>query len=309
MKLRLYHIDGKGCRFVNDIMPGINAVYTMEQEFFPYLDIEFLPHSEFENSGIILQANDELIRRNYTFHDKKELGELRDLIWKYLLKYRKIKDITKNGCLKDFREYNPNRVIQGWRNAKRLAKDDNCCAIILNKLTDEIMARKILHEVYTLSSNDEMDKDTCKKVRFGECGDNYPRGTAQFDRCTREVNWLCNNGYPNKVVKKMDKIVTDVRKKIYDDLKRNNLIVNKQKFDNIIDAGLFADLGNRMGNKVANYKNVNKTLNDIFTEKQYYLGLVEGFDGGSGFGGLMILIIIVLSLFGYFGIVSQFFYS
>ena len=74
--------------------------------------------------------------------------------------------------------------------------------------------------------------------------------------------------------------------------------VDKKKFDEIIDAGFFADLGNRMGNKVANDPHVRANINDIFTEKDYYLYLLEGFDekpksNYEKWFGLFILVVVI----------------
>ncbi len=94
-----------------------------------------------------------------------------------------------------------------------------------------------------------------------------------------EVNWVCDNGYPNVKVNKMNNMIKDIKTKIYHDLAKNGLMVDKKKFDDIIDAGLFQDLGNRMGNKVANYSEIRVQLDDIFSENDYYLSLLEDFNG------------------------------
>src|SRR3990170_5160247 len=124
--MRLWYIDKPECRHISEIMHGIKAVYQMEQEFFPYLSVDFLPNKDNEPTGILLQAGKEFIRKNYTFDSKDDINKLRNLIWKYLLKYhgKKIIDITKNGCLKDFRQTDRNRVIQGWQNKKRNLAND-----------------------------------------------------------------------------------------------------------------------------------------------------------------------------------------
>jgi hypothetical protein len=275
--MRLLHI-AQGCESMIDIWPSIKAVYQMEAEFSPYLTIEFLPYREGQIPGIILQTKDGDIRKNYTFKNKTDIKELRDLIWKYIVPEKHIKDITKNGCLTDFKEYGTSNVIQGWKAKKRALDKEKCCQLVLDSLVKDVVGNNILHEVYRLSPIDRQDKNICKKVRFEACGNNFPKGSAVFKRCVQETEWLCNHGYPNVTVNKMNDFVNKVRKNLWRYLRDNDLRVNKRKFDEIISAGLFDDLGNRMGNKVADDKNVRASLDQIFTEKDYYLGLIEGFD-------------------------------
>jgi hypothetical protein len=160
------------------------------------------------------------------------------------------------------------------------------------------MAYNVLHEVYRVDTHDNQDRNICKKVRGEECGNNYPSNSDTYRRCVDEVNWLCNRGYPkpNRDVKKLEELAKKIRLKIYNYLNQNNLKVNKKKFDEIMDAGLFTDLGNRMGNKVFNDKNVRAGLNEIFTEKDYYLGLIEGFgdDPVKKSNGVWWLVVILL---------------
>lgn len=297
--MRLIHIDGPRCKHITEIMPGIMATYQLEQEFYPYLNIDFR-HSDTHPTGIILETKHGNIEKPYTFHNKKDIDELRTLIWTELAKERKIKDITKNGCLVDFQDYNPNKVIQGWQAKKRDLEKQRCCKLVIDKLVKDVMATNILHEVYKLSTVDKQDKKICKQVRFQICAENYPARTAQFDRCIQENEWLCNNGFPNKTVNKMNEYVAKIRKDLYKYLNDNNLKVNKKKFDEIIDAGLFNDLGNRMGNKVADDKNVRQTLETIFTEKDYYLQLVEGFDDAKKWhiwAGILIIVLIIVMIY------------
>jgi hypothetical protein len=287
-------------------MPGIFAVSNMESEFHPYLSISYLEHRDGQPSGVILQTKKRIIRKNYDFSEssiKKDLEDLRMMIWHYLVKDNNITDITDvNGCLKDFRRYEPNHVVQGWQARKRLSETDKCCKFIIDNLTDEVLRHNILREEYRLSGEDKQDRNICKKVRGEECGNNYPPNTPSYDRCMREVNWLCNIGYPvNKIVQKHSEIAKKIRTKLYHDLVKSNMKVNKKKFDEIIDAGLFQDLGNRMGNKVANYKNVRHVLDDMFSEKNYYLDLIENFNNkpqqtnvNVNFYILLIIILIVL---------------
>lgn len=278
--MRLFLVPDNKCQHITEIIPGIFAVSQMEQTFHPYLDIEYLPARENEPPGIILQTKSGNIRRNYTFKTPKDIEDLRNLIWKHLVKDYNIKDITVNGCLKDFRKYNPNKVVQGWQAMKRLRKNDMCCLIIISRLTSAVLRHNILHEVYRLSTKDEQTREICKKVRWEECGNNYPPNTPTFQRCVNEVDVLCTLGYPiNQLKVKKDAYIKKVQNELYDYLLKNDMKVDKKKFDEIISAGLFDDLGNRMGNKVANYQMINKHLHDIFKQKGYYRDLIEMFYG------------------------------
>jgi hypothetical protein len=290
--MRLFLIEGHGCKHITDIMPAIKAVYQMEQEFFPYLTVDFVPYREYENTGIVLVTKLTTIRKDYTFMDKQDINDLRNLIWFHLKKEVNIKDITHDGCLSDFREVNKNNVIQGWQEKKRLSKNDSCCKSILKSKTPEPIKTNILHDAYKLKKIDSQNRNICKKVRFNECRDNYPHNSDSFKRCIDEVEWLCNNGYPNKTVNAMNELVKNTRLNLYKYLNDNNLKVNKQKFDEMIDAGLFDDLGNRMGNKVISDKNVSMIPFTAQNEKNYYLNLIEGY----GTTNISIWYIIVLIL-------------
>jgi len=272
--MRLFHIDGGSCKYIIDLMPSINAIYQLHEEFYPYLKIEFLPYREDEKQGIILQTKTEIIRKPYTFKNKNDIEELRGIIWYYLEKDYNVKSIE---FLTNFIPHNPNNVILGWKNKLDSLDKDICCKIILDSLTSNILKHNILHEVYRLSNKDIQTRDICKNVRFSECGDNYPKNTETFNRCIREANWLCNNGYPNNVINKMNSLVKKIKIDLYNDLYNNNLKVNKKKFDEIISAGLFQNIGIRMNNLDINKNNVKNTINQIFTEKNYYLNLIEDF--------------------------------
>jgi hypothetical protein len=278
--MRLFYIDLPGCHHITELMYGIKAVYEMEQTFYPYLTVEFLPHRH-EPPGIILLTKHGIFREYYDFKNPKDIEDLRQLIWKHVVQDYNILDIAKDGCLKDFRETNINKVLMGWQASKRAMAIDTCCKIIIDAVTSEVVKNNILHWVYRDSTSDKgMNRKLCKQLRYGECGDNYPPNSATFQRCVDEVTWLCNEGYPhNKRVMETDKLIEKTRNNIYQYLLKNDLKVDKRKFDEIMSAGLFDDLGNRMGNKVANYENVKCALNDIFTEKGYFLNLVEGFNG------------------------------
>ena len=312
--MRLFHYPSNKCQHITELMPSISTVYEFEQIFFPYLSVEFLPVNKSEKTGVILLTKDgRQIKRDYSFHDKKEKQEMLNILWDELNKERQVGDIAdKKGCIKDFRKYNNNRVIQGWQAKKRIAKSEQCCKIIISKVTDSYLNWRILHERYRLSTKDEQTKEICKKVRFEECGNNYPPNTPTFHRCVDEVDWLCENAYPiNKVKSIKDKYIAKVQKDLYDDLLKNDMKVDKKKFDAIITAGLFDDVANRMGNKSSDWNDTRNIVHEIFKQKGYYRDLIENFDdsienemvmpeknkstvlGGLGFIGVIVLIVII----------------
>lgn len=281
--MRLFFIDKPECRHISEIMSGIQAVYQMEQEFHPYVIPEFLPNNNNDPGGIIIKVGNEIIRRNYTFETPNDIKELRKLIQELIKKYHNPRDIVDDkGCIKDFRQVSKFHPIQGWQAAKR-AKADICCKVITEIITRDITDFMIKHWVYRSGSGPIRDSSTCKKVRYEECGNNYAPNTPQFNRCVDEVNLLCNKGYAkggNKMVNKTNKAVKDLRTKIYTYLDKNDMRVDKKIFDEIITAGLFEYVGNRMGNKSRNIYDVKNVVSDHLYNKGIYMKLIEDFTVG-----------------------------
>lgn len=314
--MRLFLIDKPECRHISDIMPGIKAVYQMEQEFSPYLTVDFLPNNNNDPGGVIIQVGDEVIRKYYTFEDSDDIKKLREDLWILVRKYHNPIDITnKEGCIKDFRQTPTFNVVQGWQNAKR-SKADVCCKVIIEMISDEFADYMIKHWVYRDPTEDIQNRDICKQIRSKECGDNYAPNSPQFRRCIREVNWLCNNGYPednNKRVNNVNKMVKDLRIKIYNYLDKNDMKVDKRTFDNIITAGLFDYVGNRMGNKSRNMYDVKNTIRDSLYEKNIYLKLIEDFNSENINSNisivkmLSIIFIIILVIYMYNGYFRRYF--
>lgn len=261
--MRLLHFNGKICKHMVEIMPGVKATYQMEQEFHPYLDIEFLTYAQHDeqNSGIILQTKNGNVKRYYDFKNNTDIQDLRDLIWEYLLKEKDIVEVDETEQNND-RKVKPNRVIQGWSNIVKEHQDHVYPNIKppTVSLPKESNLRS-LKPVFRLNPNDKQTKTTCKLSRYQECTDNYQRKSAEFDRCIAEVNWVCENGYPNNKLNKHNAYANNIWANIHDDLVQSGGYVNKQQFDNIIDAGLFYDTGLRSGNKVANYRKLNQIEN------------------------------------------------
>jgi len=286
--MRLFLIDKPKCRHISEIVKGVSAVYQLEQEFYPYLLVDFLPNKNNEPGGVIIQVGKEIIKKNYTFEIPNDLINLRKLLWKLLHKYHNPIDITdKNGCLKDFRKTSTNKIIQGWQAKKKTMREDVCCKIIKNVIANDFTNFMIKHWYYRDPTTNKIDNNTCKKIRWQECGNNYPPNSMTFKRCVDEVEWLCNKGYDknnkNKIIDEKNKMIANIHKKIYDYLDKNNLKVNKQIFDSIINAGLFDNVGNRMGNKSINFYNISNTLDKIMHEKQNYLKIIESFNNKSNY--------------------------
>ena len=274
--MRLWWIDKPECRNMIDIMNGIKAVYQMEQEFAPYLSVDFLPNKNHEPSGIILQAGNEIIRRNWSFDKKSEVDELRNLLWKYLLKYHNIREIGKDGCIKDFRKTMTFNVTQGFQNVVNDKRKAMCCRLFRDHIAKAYGKQAGKHEVFRLNSNNSLTRKSCKKVRMQECIDNYPPNSALFRRCAKEVNWLCNKGYSKQnPVNLKDKIVRDTREELYKILLQNDFLVDKRLFDQVITAGMFEDIANRMGNKSSNFVEIRDTVDGLLSEKNLYQKLTE----------------------------------
>ncbi len=240
--MRLLHFSGKTCKTMMDMMPGINITYQMEQEFAPYLDIEFLTNDKYDeiNPGIILQTKNEIIKKYYNFKDKKDIDKLRDLIWFHLRKEKIIVDLPEN----QYRNSPLNNVTIGFNNIVKEHKKHIYPDIKVNIPQSNVRSLK---QVFRLNPNDKQTEKTCKRLRYTECVDNYQQGTPLFDRCISEVNWLCKNGYPNNKLNEHNKYAKDLITNLYGELNNNNGYVNKQQFDNMIDAGMFYNRGIRVG--------------------------------------------------------------
>ena len=94
-----------------------------------------------------------------------------------------------------------------------------------------------------------------------------------------DVNWLCKNGYPNKVAEERNNYIKKVQDNLLKELQENNFKVNRRKFDEIISAGLFDDLSSQLGNSKYTYDNVYDSLGKLFNTYKYNVnGFIEGFD-------------------------------
>jgi len=304
--MRLFLINKKNCQHITEIMPSIKAIYYLEAFFEPYLVVEFIPNKGYQ-PGIILQAGNETIRRNYTFDDPNDVEELKKLIWKYLRKYHKVVDITdEKGCIKDFRQTQTNQVIQGWQAKKRTMAKNRCCKVVRDMVADHISgvpnfaSQLIKHPVYRDDTRDLQNRKICKKNRYEECGNNFPPNSILFKRCVDEVTWLCDHGYPrNKIRETTENYREKLKKNILAYLKKNDMRVDKKILDIILSAGFFERVRNRMGNKHSAFRQTQHAVDSVMNEYDYYARLIEGFNGkkSENTNKLIIFIIITIIIF------------
>ncbi len=316
--MRLFFISPRECQFMKDLIPGIFSVYQLEQEFHPYLTVEFIPNTTYA-AGVLLVVGDKVIRRNYTFNDPNDIIEMRKLIWKYVREIYNPKDITEEidgkTCIKNFIPTMTFKVTQGWANMLRNKEKGICCkkGKDCNKKAVPFPQQLQKHEVYRYLNKDQINMPICKKLRFGECGDNYPSGTPLYNRCVMEADWLCENGYrPVEINGKLypkgninTKLTATFREKLKQDilkyLKRNNMKVDKPMYDLIMSAGFFERPVGRMGNKALPFKRAVTSTDDInVTNFDHYSKLIEGYDGESKRKSIVyfILVIVILIMAG-----------
>lgn len=281
--MKLFFIDNYECRHIQDITKNVMKIYQLEQEFSPYLSVDFLTNKQYK-PGIILILDNKVIYKNYLLNTQNEYDDLKNTIWDFFSKkYNVIND--KNI---DLRRYETNMVIQGWNNIINNAKNKK---IIINEKNmnnnnDEYMK----HPVYKLNINIPQNNDICFKTRYQECNDNYPQNTAAFKICTDNVRWLCDNGYPNHKEMILSQIIKNNMNNAKNELIMNNKI-NKQQYDNYILSGLFSQTNNRMSNK--NY-NTEINISDKAKSVDYYINFIEGFNTNENIYLLYIIIIIII---------------
>ena len=121
-------------------------------------------------------------------------------------------------------------------------RHDICCKIIREAITQSWSDYWIKHWVYRdPTTTPHIDRKRCKELRGQDCTLNYPPETPLFMRCMKEVEWLCNTGYPRTGEKLSEATqipnMLELREKIWAYLNRYNLKVNKQVFDDIIHYG------------------------------------------------------------------------
>lgn len=205
--MRLSLIDKPDCHHMTELMPGIKAVYQLEAEFEPYLIVDFVPNKDDnykQSPGVILQAGGDTIKFDYTFDNPNDIVEMRKIIWKYVRKLHNPPDILQGG-LPTF------KVIQGWQNKKRMMANNKCktCNIDCDKTKQkhDPMARKLLHEVYTLDQSGIKTKKDCNAAHSQECTDNFPSDSYDFKRCMAEVSDICDKRFSDKMLNKSVRVM------------------------------------------------------------------------------------------------------
>jgi hypothetical protein len=185
-------------------MPAIKAIYQMEREFHPYLQVEFLPNNT-EREGIILQTKQGNIRKFYTFNNPNDIDNLRKLIWKYLNQDYPIRDIyDKDSGTYDLRKTSRSTVIDTYRQAKQ-QKINNCnsYAPITDRYKNNINNfAGFKHQSYNLNKDYDVDRSLCKKIRSMQCDHNFPSNSHANALCKLETEYYCNKRYP---IKPLDK--------------------------------------------------------------------------------------------------------
>lgn len=280
--MRLFLIDKPGCYHITDLMPGIKAAYQLEQEFHPYLSVEFIPNQKLKRKpGVILiSAGEEEFFPN-TLDNDKQVDKMRKIIWERVRKIHNPPDITDDkGCLTDFRKTQTNKVIQGWQAKKRAMLKDECCKI-LSEEGAKLLTKSSFewrHPMYWLNSNPKQTRKTCMLSRKQECDDNYPKRSGLYKRCMDEVTWLCKNGYPrNKRVEAVQKLQESMRKRLQNHLRGTGYRVNKKVFDALIDAGFLDRVNTRAGNKHSSYPDVKLAITDVLNTEQLLDQFMEPF--------------------------------
>lgn len=304
--MKLFYIAKKGCQDIKTITKGIKRAYQLEQEFYPHLSVEFLPNNKYKE-GIFFIIGDNVIHKDYFLMNESELDDMRKTIWELFPRYYNVTDITKNGCLTDFRKLGKNKVAIGWdevtakANYNKLYIPDTMLTNQDTK-TDEQIEKSILHPVYKNSGDDIQNRKLCLINRIKECTDNYPPNSQVYKLCNDNVVWLCNNGYPNNI---RTKIVSNIVKKEIEDslkyLKDTNMKADKQHYDDFILSGFFERPANRMGNKYTD-PNGGKHAIDFIAERgddyKYYSQLIEGYDNNNSSNYCNTIMVIILVIIG-----------
>ena len=291
--MRLYLVDKPNCQFMKDRIPGISIVYQMEQEFRPYLLVDFLPNHgnitdpNLKNGGVIIMAGKEVIKKPLTFDNKSDESELRNILWNLLEKYHP----------NIHNKWPTSMVVDNWTDAKKAYRVG--CNIGPTIMNDDVMvnmrydpkiiktAAQELANFYTKhwSLRDDFsgpkNYKQCFKARIQECTNNFPKNSEQYRICHDEIVTLCNMGYNTNNLQKQNDYVEFVQSKLYKKLQDNGFKVDKQLFDDIIDAGMLAEPDRRRLVKrslidVENYfvDKINKKINKREEKSNYKLYLL-----------------------------------
>ena len=191
--MKLFHIDDSNYNHISERMDAIKTIYQMEQEFYPYLQIEFCKNlQKCKKGGVILQTKNGNIKKDFTFTNKSDIKFLRKLIWSYLIKEENIEnkndsDVELYDTLPKMRLVNP---------MKKLSESTLSCDDITDNDMDIDVRNKLMHSSYkmqkykpSISSN----KNTCILNRMRECDQKSPIGSEANRMCKLEGKTLCGD--------------------------------------------------------------------------------------------------------------------
>lgn len=270
--MRLYLVDKPNCRSMKDKMKGISIVYQMEQEFKPYLLVDFIPnHDNMKKGGVIIMAGKEVIKKPFTFDNPSEVEELRSILWSLLEKYHP----------NIHNKWPTSMVVDSWAEAKKEASVN--CNIGASLLGDDVKTnvqyrRKLIQSAaeelanfyvrhWSLKDNfnGPSDYNSCLKARIQECDYNFPKGSQNYRICKDEIITLCKLGYKTNNLAIKNDYVEFIQNKLYKKLESQGFKVDKQLFDDIIDAGMLAEPDQRRLQK--------RSLIDI---KEHFVAAING---------------------------------
>jgi len=190
--MKLTYIGDPGCYRVSDAISGIFAVAQLEQEYHPYLTLDYLPNRDNKQSRVIINANEDEIIIPVKFDtNPQDIEKVRDAIWSLMKKHYKIKnydDITHIPI-------RSNIVTSGYKNAAKQKSYNSYKTHIKAKGKPEsasLNKNKMLHEVFKLDNRYNIDKSNCVSVLGQQCDDNYPKGTHTHYKCMNDIKDVCN---------------------------------------------------------------------------------------------------------------------
>jgi hypothetical protein len=240
---------------------------------------------------------------------------MKKVVWQLLETLEKdgkinLRDISNNGCLENNQSYplanTRFKVIDSWSKKLKQLENNKCCKLIEGSVIDAPLDKSIQNDFLRLSHKDEQTREICMKVRGQDCRDNF-RGEL-LNRCLLETDKLCKIGYPeNKLVGKQVDLVTKVRADLLEKVKKNNNLVSRQLFDELVTAGMLSNVGERLRNANTNINLVKGVFTDRFEEKGLVRQMInprriERFEGinNNNSNYWLILIILIVVLIGYY---------
>lgn len=222
MKLILF--NKPDCSRKVNIVQIISLIYQMEQEFYPYVQVEFKPYNSIlPNGGIILQTHKGYIKKDMSFLSNPE--NLRSLIW--------------NLIPHNYSKYPTNKVLITSSEIKAYKKSQQFPPIPLSHAPPAPPSPSLSPLPPTIRS---WSYNTCMNDHIRECNDNYLPSSPLNHICKAEINWLCKNSTgPNNTLERHTKLMHKYRDNLYKKLEQRNFYVDKKLFDEVISVGLFDD--------------------------------------------------------------------